>query len=116
MSQPTNSRYEAAQAVRVPVKSSEDDENFVFDIQPNRVDTVKFVTAQRKLVDYVRKIFSHGYEIKHTYPERPEPLEAGEAGGCDCERDIYKVKMVMHREEEHLYMCREQGRQVQKSV
>ena len=38
--------YEAAQAARVPVKSSEDDENFVFDIQPNRVDTVKFVAAQ----------------------------------------------------------------------
>ena len=46
-------RYEAAQAVRLPVKSSDDDENFVFDKQPNRVDTVKFVAAQRNLVDYV---------------------------------------------------------------
>ena len=83
-------RYEAAQAARVPVKSSEDDENFVFDIQPNRVDNVKFVAAQRKIVDYIStryadvgKIISHGYEIKHTYPERPEPLEAGKAGGYD---------------------------------
>ena len=84
----------------------------MFDIQPNKVDTVKFVAAQRKLVDYVStrypdvgKIFSHGYEIKHTYPERPEPLEAGEAGGYDYDRDIYKekVKMVMRREEEYLY-------------
>jgi len=65
----------------------------VFDILPNRVDTVKFVAAQRKLVDYVStrypdvgKIFSHGYEI------------TGEAGGYYYERDIYKekVKMVMH--------------------
>jgi hypothetical protein len=64
------------------VKSSEDDENFVFDIQPNRVDTVKFVTAQRKLVDYVStrypdvgKVFSHGYEIKHTYLEGSDEQE-----------------------------------------
>ena len=87
------------------MKSSEDDENFVFDIQPSRVDTVKFVDAQRKLVDYVStrypdvgKILSHGYEIKHTYPERPGPLEAVEAGGYDYERDVYKekVKMVMN--------------------
>ena len=70
------------------MKSSEDDENFVFDIQPNRVDNVKLVAAQRKIVDYVStrypdvgKIFSHGYEIKHTYPERPEALEAGKVGG-----------------------------------
>ena len=75
-------RY-AAEAAHVPVMSSEDDENFVFDIQRNRVDTVKFVAAQRKLVDYVStrypdvgKIFSS----IHIYPERPEPLEAGEAG------------------------------------
>ena len=73
--------YEAAQVARVPVKLSEDDEKFVFDIQPDRVDTVKFVAAQRKLVDHISirypdvgKIFSHGYNIKHTYPEKPEPL------------------------------------------
>ena len=92
------------------LKPSQDDENFVFDIKPNRVDTVTFVATQRKLVDYIStrypdvgKIFSHGYEIKHTYPKRPEPLEAGEAGGYDNERDIYKEKrkMVMHREEEY---------------
>ena len=40
-------------SARLPLKSSEDDENFMFDIQPNRVDTVKFVAAQRKFVDYV---------------------------------------------------------------
>ena len=53
----------------------------------------------------VGQIFLHGYEIKHTYPERPESLEAGEAGGYDYERDICKekVKMVMHREEGYLY-------------
>ena len=71
-SQRNRSRYEAQ-----AVKSVEDDENFVFDIQPNKVDTVKFVAAQRKLVDYVStrypevgKIFSHGYEIKNTYTFR----------------------------------------------
>ena len=76
------------------MKSSEDDENFVLDIQPK---TVNFVAAQRKLVDYVvtrysdvGKIFSHGYDIKHSYPERPEPLEAREAGGYDYERNISK--------------------------
>jgi len=44
-------RYEA-QAARIHVKSSEDDDS-LFDKQPNRVDTVKFVAAQRKLIDYV---------------------------------------------------------------
>ena len=52
-SQRNPGRYDAAQAARIPVKSSKDDEILVFDIQPNRVDTAKFVAAQRKRVDYV---------------------------------------------------------------
>ena len=50
-----------------PASHVDDEENFMFDIYPNRVETVKFVIAQRKLCDYVAtrypdlsKIFSHG--------------------------------------------------------
>jgi hypothetical protein len=105
-------RYETAQDGRNPHKSSDDDENFTFDIQPNKVDTVKFVTAQRKLISYIStrypdvgKIFSHGYEVEHTYPIRPEPVLGQGQDVYDFERDIYreKVKLVMRREEEYLY-------------
>ena len=46
-------RYETAQAGRVPVISSEDVENFMFDIQTNIKDTVKFVVTQRTFDDYI---------------------------------------------------------------
>ena len=51
-----------------PASHVDDEENFMFDIYPNRVETVKFVIAQ-KLCDYVAtrypdvsKIFSHGVD------------------------------------------------------
>jgi len=56
----------------VAVVKEMDDENFSFDIHPNRVETIKFVNAQRKLCDDVAtrypdmsKIFSH--EVVVTY-------------------------------------------------
>ena len=35
----------------VPPRDEEDD--FLFEIHPNRIDSVKFINAQRKLCDYV---------------------------------------------------------------
>ena len=53
----------------------------------------------------LERFFSHGYESKHTYPERPEPLEEKQVDMTMKEKVIYKekVKMVTHREEECLY-------------
>ena len=104
-SQRNPGRYEAAQAARVPVKLSEDDENFVrYTAEQSRHYEVCrcLEEAYRLCLDHVPgrwKDFVHGYEIKHTYPERPERLEAGESGGYGYERDIYneKLKMVMKR-------------------
>ena len=51
----------------------------MFEIHPNRIDTVKFINAQRKLCDYVAtcyadvsKLFSYGIETTYEYPETPD--------------------------------------------
>ena len=58
----------------VPPRDEEDD--FMFEIHPNRIDTVKFINAQRKLCDKVAtryvdvsKLFSYGIERTYKYPE-----------------------------------------------
>ena len=47
-----NNRYHNSQnRSSVPPRDEEDD--FMFEIHPNRIDTVKFINAQRNLCDYV---------------------------------------------------------------
>ena len=91
-----------------PASHVDDEENFMFDIYPNRVETVKFVIAQRKLCDYVAtrypdvsKIFSHGVEISHALP--PKPLLTKASDPHHFKRDEYreKVRMILKREDEY---------------
>jgi len=85
-------RYQSSQTNRVYAKPPDDEENFMFDIYQNRVETVKFVAAQRKLCDYestrypdVSKIFSHG--VVTTYARPPKPAVEGGADPQHYKRD-----------------------------
>ena len=100
-------RFQGAQISRAYAKPPDDEENFMFDIYPNRVETVKFVNAQRKLCDYVAtrypdvsKIFSHGVVVSYDIPEAPE-FQRGEDPN-NFLRDQYRerVKMLMKREDD----------------
>ena len=68
----------------------------MFDIYPNRVETVKFDNAQRKLYDYVAtkysdvsKIFSHGVVVSYDIPEALE-FQRGEYPNIFCMTNIAK--------------------------
>ena len=100
-------RYQASRATTNP---PDDEDNFVFDIYPNRVETVKFVVAQRKLCDYVAtrfpdvsKIFSHGIEVDHPRPQRPRLTKVNDPH--HFRRDEYKekLKLVIKREDDYKF-------------
>jgi hypothetical protein len=100
----TNGRFQA----RSMHASNDSEESFSFDINPNRVDTVRFVNMQRKLCNYVAtrfpdvsKIFSHGTEADYTIPDPPVIRKGGDP--FRYKRDQYreKVKFVMKRQEEY---------------
>ena len=74
----------------------------MFDIYPNRVETVKFVNAQHKLCDYMAtrypddsKIFSHGVVVSHDIPDDLE-FQRGEDPNIFL-HDQYLLKMLMKR-------------------
>ena len=71
----------------------------MFDIYPNRVETVKFVNDQCKLCG--NKIFSYGVVVTDEIPEAPE-FQRGEDPD-NFWRDQYRemVKMLMKREDEY---------------
>ena len=90
----------------VPPRDEEDD--FLFEIHPNRIDTVKFINAQRKLCDYVAtrypdvsKLFSYGIETTYEYPEAPD-LE-DDQGKLKAHIWREQVKMIEKRKEEYKF-------------
>jgi hypothetical protein len=89
--------FQASRAITNPL---DDKDNFVFDIYPNRLETVKFEVAQRKLCDYVAtrfldvsKIFSHGIEVDHPRPQRPRLTRVNDPH--HFRRDEYKEKLKL---------------------
>ena len=85
-----------------------DEENFTFEVNPNKVDTVKFTNAKRKLVSFVgtrypdvSDIFEHNIDKVHEYPiapvfkkgEDPHNFLKGQHKKC--------VELIMKREDEY---------------
>ena len=90
----------------VPPRDEEDD--FLFEIHPNRIDTMKFINAQRKLCDYVAtrypdvsKLFSYGIETTYEYPEAPDSED--DQGNLEAHIWREQVKMIEKRKEEYKF-------------
>jgi hypothetical protein len=59
-------RFQGAQISRAYAKPPDDEENFMFDIYPNQVETVKFVNAQRSYATMRRQDIPMFRRYSHT--------------------------------------------------
>ena len=67
----SSQRHETAQATRVPLKSSDGDENYMFDIQPIWLSLSRHRESMSQLgIRTSERFFVGRYEVVHIYPER----------------------------------------------
>ena len=102
-----NNRYHNSQN-RSSVPPRDDEDDFMFEIHPNRIDTVKFINAQRKLCDYVAtryadvsKLFSYGIETTYEYPETPDFQD--DPGKLKAHIWREQVKLIEKRREDYKF-------------
>ena len=99
----SNNRYHNSQN-RSFVPPRDDEDDFMFEIHPNRIDTVKFINAQRKLCDYVARYADVSKLFSYDIDEYPETVDfQDDPGKLKAHRWREQVKLIEKRREDYKF-------------